>query len=68
MVAPGLLRRNPPKYPQLKMINWFEWKKYEIEINDDVDWRSAGSPTIRDALARDLPDWLRYGEDLGACR
>lgn len=56
------------KYPQLKMINWFEWKKYEIEINDDVDWRSAGSPTIRDALARDLPDWLRYGEDLGACR
>jgi hypothetical protein len=56
------------RFPQLKMINWFEWKKYEIEINDYVDWRSAGSPAIRDAFVADLPKWLRYGEDLGTCR
>lgn len=55
------------KFPQLKMINWFEWSKYEIEINDQVDWRSAGSPAIRDAFLSDLPDWLRYGENLPTC-
>jgi hypothetical protein len=29
------------------MINWFEWRKFEIEINDYVDWRAAGSPAIK---------------------
>lgn len=55
------------RYPQLKMINWFEWHKYEIEINDQVDWRSAGSPAIRDAFLGDLPGWLRYGDSLPSC-
>jgi hypothetical protein len=56
------------RFPQLKMINWFEWNKYEIEINDQVDWRSAGSPAIREAFLADLPSWLRYGENLRTCR
>lgn len=55
------------RFPQLKMINWFEWNKYEIEIKDSVDWRSAGSPAIRDEFVADLPSWLRYGEDLPVC-
>jgi hypothetical protein len=55
------------RFPQLKMINWFEWKKYEIEINDDVDWRAAGSPAVRDAFLADLPSWLRYSEDVSVC-
>jgi hypothetical protein len=56
------------RFPQLKMINWFEWNKYEIEINDTVDWRSAGSPAIRDEFVADLPTWLRYGENVPICR
>lgn len=54
-------------YPQLKMINWFEWSKYEIEINDDVDWRAAGSPAIRDEFVSALPSWLLYSEHLPTC-
>ena len=55
------------QFPNLKMINWFEWRKYEIEINDDVDWRAAGSPAVGAAFAADLPTWLRYGDDLTVC-
>jgi hypothetical protein len=55
------------RFPQLKMINWFEWRKYEIEINDFVDWRAAGSPAIRDAFVSDLPNWLNYAESVHPC-
>lgn len=55
------------RFPQLKMINWFEWKKYEIEINDWVDWRAAGSPAIRQAFVSDLPRWLDYADSVHAC-
>lgn len=55
------------RFPNLKMINWFEWLKYEIEINDDVDWRAAGSDHVRDAFVADLPSWLRYAEDTDTC-
>lgn len=54
-------------FPQLKMINWFEWKKYEIEINDDVDWRAGSTDKVTNAFRADLPAWLRYGEDISAC-
>lgn len=59
--------RTHEEYPQLKMINWFEWAKFEIEIDDDVDWRAAGSPEVRDAFLEDLPSWLRYAEDIDVC-
>jgi hypothetical protein len=49
------------------MINWFEWKKFEIEINDRVDWRAAGSAPIRDAFVADLPSWLLYANTVHAC-
>jgi hypothetical protein len=55
------------RFPQLKMINWFEWKKFEIEINDWVDWRAAGSSSIKDAFVADLPKWLRYADSIDAC-
>ncbi|WP_227748106.1 glycoside hydrolase family 26 protein [Oerskovia douganii] len=55
------------RFPQLKMVNWFEWDKYEIEIDDGVDWRAAGAPDVRDAFVADLPSWLRYAEDVSTC-
>ncbi len=55
------------RFPQLKMINWFEWKKFEIEINDWVDWRAAGSSAIRDAFIADLPNWLAYAGEMDVC-
>ncbi|MCI1649483.1 glycoside hydrolase family 26 protein [Bifidobacterium tibiigranuli] len=55
-------------FPKVKMINWFEWQKYEIEIDDTVDWRAAGSPHVRDAFVADLPTWLHYAQDVRACK
>ncbi|MGJ6125569.1 glycosyl hydrolase [Mycolicibacterium sp. Y3] len=55
------------RFPQLKMINWFEWRKFEIEINDWVDWRAAGAPAIKNAFVADLPDWLHYADSVDAC-
>jgi hypothetical protein len=55
------------RFPRLKMINWFEWRKFEIEINDYVDWRAAGSPAIKNAFVADLPDWLQYADSIHPC-
>jgi len=47
------------RLPQLRMINWFEWRKPESEIGGSIiDWRTTTDPTLatafRDAVAR----WL----------
>ncbi|APV45119.1 hypothetical protein Dform_01800 [Dehalogenimonas formicexedens] len=43
------------RFPQLKMINWFEWRKYETEISDIVDWTISLNPEIRSAFVKDFP-------------
>lgn len=55
------------RFPQVKMINWFEWSKYEVEINDTVDWRASDSPATREAFRADLPSWVRYADSLQLC-
>lgn len=54
-------------FPQLRMLNWFEWHKHETEIGGDVDWRAAGDPGIRTAFRDALPSWLRFGAADGTC-
>jgi hypothetical protein len=49
--------------PQLKMINWFEWDKDEVEVNGRVDWTVTNTPAVRDAFTSALPDWLSYGAE-----
>jgi hypothetical protein len=49
------------RFPQLKMISWFEWDKDEEEVKGRVDWTVTNSPTVRDAFIAALPAWLRYG-------
>lgn len=55
------------RFPQVKMINWFERKKYEIEIKDAVDWRAAGTPAMGQAFAAALPTWVRYADSVTTC-
>lgn len=50
-------------FPQLKMINWFEWDKNEAEVKGRVDWTVTNTAEIRDAFTAAMPDWLRYGPD-----
>jgi hypothetical protein len=57
----------PKDYPQLKMINWFEWNKQEVEVKAAVDWRSVGTPGIAEAYIADLPGWFRFAEEPAAC-
>jgi hypothetical protein len=47
-------------FPQLKMINWFEWRKFETEIDGEVDWRVTGSDELRAAFTAALPSHLRF--------
>jgi hypothetical protein len=50
----------PTRFPNLKMINWFEWDKVEVEVDAPVDWTVTGDRTTRNAFIADLPDWLVY--------
>jgi hypothetical protein len=51
------------QFPQLKMINWFEWDKTEVEVKGRVDWTITNTPAIKDAFTTALPDWLRYAPE-----
>lgn len=42
-------------FPALKMILWFEWFKYEREINGVVDWTVTSNPELTQAFSDDLP-------------
>jgi hypothetical protein len=55
------------RFPNLKMINWFEWDKEEVEVGDRVDWTVLADPATRKAFTADLPDWLVYSEGGAGC-
>ena len=35
------------RFPLLKIVNWFEWRKFESEVNAIVDWRIAADAGLR---------------------
>jgi hypothetical protein len=49
------------------MINWFEWDKYETEVDARVDWGVTVDPALRVAFREALPDWLRFAENVDFC-
>ncbi|MEP9380807.1 glycoside hydrolase family 26 protein [Nocardioides sp. KR10-350] len=57
----------PEELPQLKMINWFEQKKQEVEVHDVVDWAATRSDAVRDRYVDALPAWARWGDDVPHC-
>jgi hypothetical protein len=43
------------KFPDIKLINWFEWRKPEAEVGGAIiDWTATINPTMRDAFVSDL--------------
>jgi hypothetical protein len=54
-------------FPQLRMINWFEWHKFEPEIGEDVDWSITSDAATRDAFVADLPSWARFASKPPEC-
>ena len=58
----------PSRFRDLKMINWFEWDKYEVQVHARVDWTVTKVPFVRAAFIRQLPHWLRFGRpNNGGC-
>lgn len=57
----------PRLFPLLKMINWFEWDKYETEINGRVNWTATETPAVRTAFRAALPSWLQYASAVPTC-
>ncbi len=52
-------------FPRIEMINWFEWRKRESEVDRVIDWRLGSKPELaRELLAGVTPGWLTFGEDL----
>jgi len=37
-------------FPRLRLVNWFEWRKFEAEVEDTVDWRITANDELRDAF------------------
>lgn len=58
----------PRRFPRLKMINWFEWDKHEVEIDGRVDWGVTFDPGLQAAFRQALPVWLRYAGDVDFCQ
>ncbi|PZF58233.1 hypothetical protein DEJ23_04900 [Curtobacterium sp. MCSS17_008] len=55
-------------FPNVRMINWFEWDKYETEVHEQVDWTVTNDPTTRDAFVEALPGWLHFAAAPEHCR
>jgi hypothetical protein len=53
----------PTRFPQIKMINWFEWNKLEPEVGAEVDWTVTSTPAIQSAFRGDRPSWLIYATE-----
>jgi hypothetical protein len=48
------------EYSQIKMINWFEWNKYETEVKATVDWTVTRNADILTKFRAAMPGYLRY--------
>lgn len=66
-MGPTLRPRHPQDYPALKMINWFEWDKNEVEVKATVDWTATKDPLVRDAYTAAIPDWFTFAETPEKC-
>jgi hypothetical protein len=49
------------RFPRIAMVNWFEWRKQEVEVGKVIDWRISADPSLARSLLAELPDgWLRF--------
>lgn len=52
------------RFPRLRMINWFEWRKDEAEVGRVIDWRLSADPELARSLLADVPSgWLRFAAE-----
>ena len=49
------------RFPLLRLINWFEWRKYEAEVDAIVDWRITADAGLRARFLAAMTDGYRLG-------
>ncbi|MET3768279.1 hypothetical protein ABIB15_000959 [Marisediminicola sp. UYEF4] len=53
--------------PALRMINWFEWKKFEPEVGETVDWTILSDTATTELFVADLPSWAQFASEPQDC-
>jgi glycosyl hydrolase family 26 len=46
-LAQVLSPKTRARFPRLRLVNWFEWRKNEAEVGSVVDWRISVDPKLR---------------------
>ncbi len=49
------------RFPLLRLINWFEWRKHEAEVDAVVDWRITAEAGLRARFLAAMTDGYRLG-------
>ena len=49
------------RFPLLRLINWFEWRKYEAEVDAVVDWRITADDGLRARFLAAMTNGYRLG-------
>jgi len=60
--APGTRSR----FPLLRLVNWFEWRKHEAEVDATVDWRITADASLRASFLAALTDGFHLGPAVAA--
>jgi hypothetical protein len=55
------------KFPQLHMVNWFEWNKVEPEVGAAVDWTVMEDSAVRSEFTAALPASYRFAPEPQDC-
>lgn len=53
--------------PGLAMVNWFEWDKFESEVDGQVDWTVGRDAKVAKSFRAALPDWVQLAPDTPRC-
>ncbi len=49
------------RFPLLRIVNWFEWRKFEPEVNAIVDWRISADPGLRASFLAAMTNGFALG-------
>jgi hypothetical protein len=49
------------RFPLLRLVNWFEWRKYEAEVDAVVDWRITADAGLRARFLATMTGGYRLG-------
>lgn len=54
------------RFDRIGMINWFEWRKHEPEVDAEIDWRLSADPDLARTLLGAVPEgWLAFAPTAG---